>query len=69
MTNLNPEQREQIETVQANAIYSQALVMALAHGHPEDIAASAAAILQAAFIMATADLSAERRAGLFLEDK
>ncbi len=69
MNTYTPEQREYIETVQANAIYSQTLLMSLTHGHPEDITAATAAILQAAFIMATADLSAERRAGMFMENK
>ena len=51
------------------SVYRQATAMALTQANPQDVAASAAAILQAAFIMATAGLSAERRAGLFLEDK
>ena len=43
--------------------------MALTQANPQDVAAATAAILQAAFIMATADLSAERRAGMFMENK
>jgi len=63
---LNPEQ---LETVSARIVYTQAQTMAFTHSEPQDVAAATAAILQAAFIMATADLSAERRAGMFMESK
>ncbi len=66
MNKLNPEQ---LEIIQSTAIHRQASAMAFGHSDPQDVAAATAAILQAAFIMATAGLSAERRAGLFLEDK
>ncbi len=66
MTTLNPEQ---LETSQAMEVYVNANVLAFNTSEPQDVAAATAAILQAAFIMATAGLSAERRAGLFLEDK
>jgi len=39
------------------------------NGHPEDQSAATAAILMQALILATPDLSAERRAGLFLENE
>ena len=66
MTTLNPEQ---LETSQAMEVYVNANVLAFNTSEPQDVAAATAAILQAAFIMATADLSAERRAGMFLESK
>ena len=66
MTTLNPEQ---LETSQAMEVYVNANVLAFNTSEPQDVAAATAAILQAAFIMATADLSAERRAGMFMESK
>ena len=39
------------------------------NGHPEDQSAATAAILMHALTLATPDLSAERRAGLFLENE
>lgn len=51
------------------SVYRQATAMALTQANPQDVAAATAAILQAAFIMATADLSAERRASMFMENK
>ena len=66
MTTLNPEQ---LETSQAMEVYVNANVLAFNTSEPQDVAAATAAILQAAFIMATAGLSAERRAGMFMENK
>ena len=66
MTTLNPEQ---LETSQAMEVYVNANVLAFNPSEPQDVAAATAAILQAAFIMATAGLSAERRAGMFMENK
>ena len=66
MTTLNPEQ---LETSQAMEVYVNANVLAFNTSEPQDVAAATAAILQAAFIMATADLSPERRASMFMENK
>ena len=66
MTNLNPEQ---LEAANAQVVYDKAQMLAFYFVDPQDVAAATAAILQAAFIMATAGLSAERRASLFLENK
>jgi len=66
MTNLNPEQ---LEAANAQVVYDKAHMLAFYFVDPQDVAAATAAILQAAFIMATADLSAERRAGMFMENK
>ena len=66
MTTQNPEQ---LEAANAQVVYDKAQMLAFYFVDPQDVAAATAAILQAAFIMATAGLSAERRAGLFLEDK
>ena len=66
MTNLNPEQ---LEAANAQVVYDKAHMLAFYFVDPQDVAAATAAILQAAFIIATADLSPERRAGLFLENK
>ena len=60
---------DQVEAIQAMSVYRQATAMALTQANPQDVAAATAAILQAAFIMATADLSAERRAALFREEE
>lgn len=43
--------------------------MAFCSSTPEDQSAATAAILMQALIFATPDLSAERRAGLFLENE
>ena len=51
------------------SVYRQATAMALTQANPQDVAAATAAILQAAFIMATADLTPERRAALFMEEE
>lgn len=61
MTKQNPEQ---IEANIAKFVYDEALHQASCSSAPQDVAAATAAILQAAFIMATADLSPERRAGM-----
>ena len=53
----------------AKFVYDEALHQASCSSAPQDVAAATAAILQAAFIMATADLSPERRAGMFMENK
>ena len=66
MNTLTPEQ---LEAANAQVVYDKAQMLAFYFSEPQDVAAATAAILQAAFIMATAGLSAERRAGLFLEDK
>ncbi len=66
MTKQNPEQ---LEAANAQVVYDKAQMLAFYFVDPQDVAAATAAILQAAFIMATAGLSAERRASLFLENK
>ncbi len=66
MNTLNPEQ---LEAANAQVVYDKAQMLAFYFVEPQDVAAATAAILQAAFIMATAGLSAERRAGMFLESK
>ena len=66
MTTLNPEQQE---AANAQVVYDKAQMLAFYFVEPQDVAAATAAILQAAFIMATAGLSAERRAGMFMENK
>ena len=66
MTKQNPEQ---IEANISKFVYDEALHQASCSSAPQDVAAATAAILQAAFIMATADLSAERRAALFMEEE
>ncbi len=66
MTKQNPEQ---IEANISKFVYDEALHQASCSSAPQDVAAATAAILQAAFIMATADLSLERRAGMFMENK
>jgi len=66
MTNLNPEQ---LEAANAQVVYDKAHMLAFYFVDPQDVAAATAAILQAAFIMATADLWPERRAGMFMETK
>jgi len=66
MNKLNPEQ---LEEGYAQALHAHASLLAFMHYGPKDVAAATAAILQAAFILATADLSAERRAGMFMESK
>ena len=60
---------DQVEAIQAMSVYRQATAMALTQANPQDVAAATAAILQAAFIMATADLTPERRAALFMEEE
>ena len=65
MITLNPEQQEDAN---AQVVYDKAQMLAFYFVEPQDVAAANAAILQAAFIMATADLSPERRSALFLED-
>ena len=62
----NPEQQE---AANAQVVYDKAQMLAFYFSEPQDVAAATAAILQAAFIMATADLSPERRAGMFMESK
>ena len=64
MTNQNPEQ---LEAANAQVVYDKAQMLAFYFVEPQDVAAATAAILQAAFIIATADLSPERRAGMFME--
>lgn len=66
---MNTQNPEQLETSQAMEVYVNANVLAFNSSDPQDVAAATAAILQAAFIIATADLSAERRAGMFMESK
>lgn len=66
MITLNPEQQE---AANAQVVYDKAQMLAFYFSEPQDVAAATAAILQAAFIIATADLSAERRAGMFMENK
>lgn len=67
MNTLNPEQ---LEAAHAMAVHAHANLMAFRDHDPQDVAAATAAILQAAFIIATADLTPERRAALFtMEDK
>ena len=66
MTTLNPEQQE---AANAQVVYDKAQMLAFYFSEPQDVSAATAAILQAAFIMATADLSAERRASMFMENK
>ena len=66
MTTLNPEQQE---AANAQVVYDKAQMLAFYFSEPQDVAAATAAILQAAFIMATAGLSAERTAGMFMENK
>jgi len=66
MNTPNPEQQE---AANAQVVYDKAQMLAFYFSEPQDVAAATAAILQAAFIMATADLSAERRAGMFMESK
>ena len=66
MNTPNPEQQE---AANAQVVYDKAQMLAFYFSEPQDVAAATAAILQAAFIMATADLSAERRASMFMENK
>jgi len=66
MNTPNPEQQE---AANAQVVYDKAQMLAFYFSEPQDVAAATAAILQAAFIIATADLSAERRAGMFMENK
>ncbi len=66
MTKQNPEQ---IEANIAKFVYDEAFHQASCSSAPQDVAAATAAILQAAFIMATADLTPERRAALFMEEE
>ena len=66
MNTLNPDQQE---AANAQRVHDKAQGLASYFSDPQDEAAATAAILQAAFIIATADLSPERRAALFLEDK
>jgi len=53
----------------ARWILEQAQQMAFTTNEPEDRGAATAAILAEAMILATPELSAERRAGLFLENE
>jgi len=66
MNTPNPEQQE---AANAQVVYDKAQMLAFYFSEPQDVAAATAAILQAAFIIATADLRAERRAGMFMENK
>ena len=66
MTKQNPEQ---LEAANAQVVYDKAQMLAFYFVEPQDVAAATAAILQAAFIMATADLTPERRAALFMEEE
>lgn len=66
MNTLNPEQ---LEEGYAQALHAHASLLAFMHYGPNDVAAATAAILQAAFIIATADLTPALRSGMFLENK
>ena len=60
---------EEQEAADAKVVYNNARMLANYNYGPDNVIAATIGILQAAFIMATADLSAERRAGMFLESK
>ncbi len=60
---------EEQEAADARVVYNNARMLANYNYGPDNVYAATIGILQAAFIMATADLSAERRAGMFMESK
>ena len=60
---------EQQEAANAQVVYDKAQMLAFYFCEPQDVAAATAAILHEAYLLATADLSPERRASLFLENK
>ena len=67
MNNLTPDQQEQLN---AKVVFDKAQMLASYFTDPQDVTAATAAILHAAFIIATADLTPERRAALFtMEDE
>jgi len=66
MNNLTPDEQEQVN---AKVVYDKAQMLAYYFTDPPDVTAATAAILHAAYLLATSDLSPERRAALFLEDK
>ena len=58
---------EQQEEANAQVVYDKAQMLAFYYVEPGDVAAATAAILHEAYLLATADLSPERRAQLFRE--
>jgi len=58
-----------LEQVLAESLHRSAMAMASRSAKTEDHHATTMAILMHAFILATPQLTAERRAGLFLENE